>query len=115
MALRSLGVKSPLETFFAVLYTSPQVQTVGGDAGMRFFPETLEDWETEIAESAAYFTSVTFHGRGVYERRQYTGPISEAIASAQDHANETGRVAMVYAVRGVHGVLIGIAKPERRR
>jgi hypothetical protein len=56
-----------------------------------------DDRDAAIIVNAAYFTSIVFMGRGVYDRREYPA-LDAARAGAKGHAGEKGKPAMIYAV-----------------
>lgn len=61
------------------------------------FPPTAAEFEKAVLDSAVYFTTCLFSGRGQYNREEHK-TLAEARARASKRTDKQGRKAMIYAV-----------------
>lgn len=71
---------------------------------------SLDRHEQWVLSNAEYFTAVTFHGRGNYERIECTSIESARQAGLRIRTPHRG--VMIYAVYKTHQALIATLEPE---
>ena len=75
--------------------------------------KTAQDRDNWIKAHADYWTTVRFHGRGHYERREFKDLPSAEAAARRMATESNSRPVMIYAVAGEHDAFITSVHPER--